>query len=125
MSAIKRVEELSISSEDQSGILWRACDGYPFEHCGVVWIGGGIYEYPNVHCGDKRHNFAMDIDNNLPIWAIWHSHPTGPPWPSDEDEKVMGILEEAGYSWPHLIAVPGQGIYEYVVVSDAISSTQA
>lgn len=90
-----------------------------------MWIGGGIYEYPNTHKGDKRHAFTMDIDGSLPIHAIWHSHPTGPPWPSDEDEAVMRMCYEMGYHWQHIIAVPGQGIYEYSVVGDDVTCAQA
>lgn len=126
MTGIKRVTELSISQKDQNGILWRAQDGRPFECCGLVLVGGGVVEYQNTYDGDRRHAFSMDVEiDGIAVHAVWHSHPEGPPWPSAEDEIVMKTLYEQGYQWPHFIAVPGQGIYEYSVVEDDVACAQA
>ena len=126
MSEIKRVGTLSISEADANGILWRSDDGAPFECCGLVLVDGGVIQYPNTYDGDRRHAFSMDVEiDTQAVHAVWHSHPTGPPWPSEDDELVMKTLFEQGFRWPHLIAVPGIGIYEFTVVSDAVASAQA
>lgn len=72
----------------------------PKEACGFVLDSGGVVHCTNVDDA-PWYRFKIDPDEALAWWqtgrciAMWHSHPTGPAAPSEDDiERAVAI--EAG-----------------------------
>jgi proteasome lid subunit RPN8/RPN11 len=82
----------------------------PYEACGVIHIDESITLLPNVFEGNRRSNFAMDVDFDfsVPAFAIWHSHPGGRPFMSDSDHLGMTEMYRAGIKLPWVIVAGGR-----------------
>lgn len=100
--------DLYLPNQVASDLRTLAIQGMPEEVCGVVFTHGTILQLPNTFCGDKRHGFDMEIEmsRTAHIKAIWHSHPTGPDFPSEQDKPSMNRLMEYGFDFPWIIVTP-------------------
>jgi proteasome lid subunit RPN8/RPN11 len=91
-----------VAPEIQREISRHVQAEWPNEACGVligardttVWRVEGYVAADNVHLGDRGHSFLMDpavlltatLDHGPgAILGFFHSHPTGPADPSDDD----------------------------------------
>ncbi len=88
-----------------------ACEA-PLEACGLVAGAArqsqGVYPVPNVLRSPVRFRMAPEdqwramktiMEQGLDILAIYHSHPTGPPWPSAIDTQEMAYPDSAYLIW--------------------------
>lgn len=106
-----------MSSAARHSVLTAANAAYPFECCGVVLGGRDIdsaVELPNV-ADDPAQHFVVCPEGlvqalvdarrrGLDVIGFFHSHPHGPPMPSDEDIAKGG---------------PWAGYYQLIVSHDA------
>jgi proteasome lid subunit RPN8/RPN11 len=86
-----------LSKELQNQLLHRARYQYPLEVCGFIMNSADpgsdmfLFDVPNV-ARNPRHNWRMDENwqrlaffDEDNIVGIWHTHPVGPPQPSERD----------------------------------------
>lgn len=82
----------------------------PYEGCGIIHIDGSVTSCPNIFEGDRRYQFAMEVDFDfeVPAMAIWHSHPGGRPFMSDHDHAGICEMYRMGVELPWAIAAAGE-----------------
>lgn len=87
------------------------------EVCGFVTSGGTVIPVPNVH--EESHKaFMMEpitMVNTITkheVAALYHSHPSGRPWPSKVDTEQMAYLYQQGCPWDYYI-VTRQDVYKF------------
>lgn len=99
------VADLNLSIKSKKDLRILALQGMPEEVCGIICPHNIIVQLPNTFAGDRCHGFDMEVDmgNSGHIKAIWHSHPTGPDFPSKDDIPSMNLLAERGLTYPWLI----------------------
>lgn len=98
---------LGVPGITQIELQWKALKGHPNEVCGYISKYGNVVELPNTFAGDRKHGFDMEVDLDEPIAAFWHSHPSGPGYPSKDDIPAMELLASHGFKFPWLIVAPG------------------
>jgi len=93
----------SLSGEQIIHLKNLAMEGHPLEVCGIVSEHDVIVQYENCsdHPGDS---FDAEIDiGDSGIKAIWHSHPGGKEYPSDDDRQFIWWCENHGHHFNHII----------------------
>lgn len=95
------MHELVLSPEHISSIIAHCRSAYPDEACGMLagkeYTVEKVYKITNIepspvsYLMDPKEQFnimkEMRLDNNRMI-AIYHSHPSSPPYPSDKDIRL-------------------------------------
>lgn len=97
----RRIESLRLSRASAGAIVDHLRDVYPEEGCGLLAVAADdetvLHQYrirnvarePRRHyLGDEHEVVAALLDIEARDWrlgAIYHSHPHGPAWPSQED----------------------------------------
>lgn len=94
-------ERLLLTREQATQITTHAQSEYPREACGLLGGRGGrvesVYPLPNSERGPTRYltepvaqlRAMLEIeDRGWDIVAIYHSHPSSPPYPSDTDLEM-------------------------------------
>lgn len=95
------IAKAEITESVRQALMYRARYAYPLEACGFIMNSADpdtdqfVFEVPNIH-KNPRHAWQMDpqyqlvaMANEENVFAIWHSHPSGPEGPSETDYKYM------------------------------------
>lgn len=101
----------------RKGLVAHCKDNFPYESCGFVLKDYTVVAVLNVHPHSK-HGFKMDEKAQLDtmtkfkgeILGVFHSHPSGHPWPSEEDHK--GVIDGLAEDW-HYWIVTDPAVFEY------------
>lgn len=88
------------------------------EICGFITSQGVILPIENI--ADGSSEFEMDrnrwheilTSDGVRVVGIYHSHPSGRPWPSTYDTQHFGYLYRQGCQWDYYIVTNG-GVFQY------------
>lgn len=98
--------QLILSNETLLNLRFLTAKGIPYEVGGLIHDDGQVCQYANTFYGDKCHGFDMEVDIADTIFAVWHSHPTGPEQLSKDDVLAMMELHDHGFTWPWIVVGP-------------------
>jgi proteasome lid subunit RPN8/RPN11 len=95
----------TLSPKTAESLVTLALAGLPYEVCGLIYEHDIVVQYPNISCGNKKHSFDMEADI-CDAKAMWHSHPTGPDYPSEDDLPCIETLLNLGIDIRHIVVTP-------------------
>jgi hypothetical protein len=105
------LEKSTFSPQVHKHLQNLAILGLPKEVCGLIYPGGVIVQYPNIH-HRPQHAFDFEAPLDRDIQAMWHSHPHGLEAPSSDDLPCIKTLVDHGYFFHHII-VTSKRVLEY------------
>lgn len=91
----------------------RASQAAPHEACGFILRDGDVVEIPNAAADPdrmfhmSRHHLLTRVPNPELIHAIWHTHPKGTTFPSNQDMQSMWWGQ---WGWTYIIATANEVI---------------
>jgi proteasome lid subunit RPN8/RPN11 len=105
-------------------VRYQLCDmaktGAPKEVCGVVYKDGQVCPFANT-AADPVKGFDMEmLVDPEEVAAVYHSHPSGSPFPSVQDMAGIQQLAGSGLNWKYLI-VTARDVYEYTYDVDEMA----
>ena len=106
-----------LNEKIQTELRIKAYQNPAFEVCGFITESGLILDVENVS-SDPKNSFFMSPNeqyelmrrHNGHILGIWHTHPSGIPYPSEHDEQ--GVLYGMSSEWWYWI-VTTEHVYQY------------
>lgn len=81
--------------------------GMPYEVGGLIFNDNRVCEYPNT-ASNPEHAFDIeaDVGDLQHIFAVWHTHPTGPDKVSADDVECMMEMYDHGLVYPWIVVSP-------------------